>query len=79
MARGNLPISYWGHKLLVVVHKFNLIPSKPIETTPYELWVGRKHNLRYLRPWSGVSFVTNQTLEYGKLSALGKMYFQKIP
>ena len=37
MAQANLPISYWGDALLTAAYILNLVPSKSVSSTPYEL------------------------------------------
>jgi hypothetical protein len=39
-----------GEAILTASHVLNRIPNKSKETTPYEIWVGRKP-LSYLRTW----------------------------
>jgi hypothetical protein len=40
-----------GEAILTTSHVLNRIPNKNKETTPYEVWVGRKSSLSYLRTW----------------------------
>jgi hypothetical protein len=40
-----------GEAILTASHVLNRIPNKNKETTPYEVWVGRKSSLSYLRTW----------------------------
>ena len=47
MAQANLPITYWGDALLTATFILNRVPTKSVETTPYELWTHRKPDLRY--------------------------------
>jgi hypothetical protein len=37
--------------ILTASHGLNRIPNRSKETTPYEIWVGRKPSLSYLRSW----------------------------
>jgi hypothetical protein len=59
----NAKLSYnlWGEALLTACHVHNRIPSRKFKVSPYELWKGRKPNLRYLRVWGYLAFyrVTN--------------------
>ena len=50
----------------------NLVPSKSISSTPYELWTRKKPNLNNLRPWGSTSYVHNTSYRYGKLGPRGK-------
>ena len=66
-----LSITYWGDALLTVVYLFNLVPSKSVPSTPYELWTLRKPNLSHLRPWECATCVHNPSHKYGKLGLRG--------
>jgi hypothetical protein len=46
-----LSTAWWGEPILTASHVLNRIPNKNKETTPYEIWVGRKPSLSYLRTW----------------------------
>ena len=50
MVQANLPILYWGDALLTVAYILNRVPTKLVISTPYELWIGQKHELGHLRP-----------------------------
>ena len=41
----DLPLSFWGYALETAALTLNRAPSKSIETTPYELWFGKKPKL----------------------------------
>ena len=43
--------AWWGEAILTASHVLNRIPNRNKETTPYEIWVGRKPSLSYLRTW----------------------------
>jgi hypothetical protein len=43
-----LPISLWMEALKTTVHILNLVPSKSVPKTPYEMWTGKKPTLNYL-------------------------------
>nr|GFA27887.1 putative zinc finger, CCHC-type [Tanacetum cinerariifolium] len=51
MLNSNLPEFLWTEALKTAVHVLNRVPSKFVPKTPYEIWTGRKPNLRYLRVW----------------------------
>jgi hypothetical protein len=42
---------WWGEAILTASHVLNRIPNESKETTPYEIGVGRKLSLSYLRTW----------------------------
>ena len=40
-----------GEALLTASHVLNRVPNINKEQTPYEIWMGRKSSLSYLRTW----------------------------
>ena len=48
----NLPLSFWGYALETAAFTLNRAPSKSVETTPCELWFGKKPKLSFLKVWS---------------------------
>ena len=49
MSLTDLPLLFWGYALETAVFTLNGAPSKSAETTPYELWFGKKPNLSFLK------------------------------
>ena len=49
MSRTDLPLSVWGYALVTVAFTLNRAPLKSFETTPYELWFGKKPKLSFLK------------------------------
>ena len=49
MSLTNLPLSFWGYALEIAAFTLNRAPSKSVETTPYELWFGKKPKLSFLK------------------------------
>jgi hypothetical protein len=45
------PLSFWGHTLETTAFTLNRDSYKSAETTPYELWIGNKPKLLFLRVW----------------------------
>ena len=45
MSCAQLPNSFWGFVVEIVVYILNMVPSKSVSETPYELWRGRKGSL----------------------------------
>jgi hypothetical protein len=45
----------------------NKVPSKSVPTTPYEIWKGRKPNLKHIRIWGCPAYV--KKLQTDKLDA----------
>ena len=52
MSLTDLPLSFWGYALETAAFTLNWAPSKSVETTPYELWFGKKPKLSFLKVWS---------------------------
>ena len=53
----DLPLSFWGYALETATFTLNRAPSKSVETTPYELWFGKKPKLSFLKVWGGDAYV----------------------
>ena len=51
MSLTGLPLSFWGYALEIAAFMLNSTPSKSVETTPYELWFGKKPKLLFLKVW----------------------------
>ena len=49
MSLTDLPLSFWGYALETGAFTLNRAPSKSVETTPYELWFGKKPKLSFLK------------------------------
>nr|ABA97555.1 retrotransposon protein, putative, Ty1-copia subclass [Oryza sativa Japonica Group] len=43
--------AWWGEALLTSNHVLNRVPNRNKDKTPYEIWIGRKPLLSYLRTW----------------------------
>jgi hypothetical protein len=52
-----LSILLWGYALETVAFILNRVPSNSVETTPYELWHGKKPTLSLLRIWGCEEYV----------------------
>ena len=50
MSLTDLPLSFWGYALEPAAFTLKRAPSKSVETTPYELWFGKKkQSCRFLK------------------------------
>ena len=56
MALTDLPLSFWGYALETAAFTLNRATSKSIETTPYELWFGKKP-MSFLKVWGCDAYV----------------------
>ena len=57
MSHTDLPTSFWGYALETVAYILNRVPSKSVETTPYEMWRGKKPKLSFLKVWGCEAYV----------------------
>src|SRR3954468_18008392 len=57
MSLTDLPLSFWGYALETAAFTLNRTPSKSVETTPYELWFGKKPKLSFLKVWGCDAYV----------------------
>jgi len=48
LSNSTLPVSLWMEALKTAAHISNLVPSKSVPKTPYELWTGRKPSMNYM-------------------------------
>ena len=57
MSLTDLPLSFWGYALETAALTLNRAPSKSVETTPCELWFGKKPELSFLKVWGCDAYV----------------------
>ena len=57
MSLTELPLSFWSYALETAAFTLNRAPSKSVETTPYELWFGKKPKLLFLKVWGCDAYV----------------------
>ena len=57
MCQTELSLYFWGYALQIAAFTLNIIPSKPVEKTPHELWIGKKFTLNFLKVWSCEAYV----------------------
>ena len=67
MSLTDLPLSFWGYALETAAFTLNRAPSKSVETTPYEMWFGKKPKLLFLKVWGWDTYV--KRLQPEKLEA----------
>ncbi|GJT18486.1 retrotransposon protein, putative, ty1-copia subclass [Tanacetum coccineum] len=44
-----LPLSFWDYALESATRILNMVPTKKVDKTPYELWYGKVSNLSLLK------------------------------
>ncbi|GKE22987.1 retrotransposon protein, putative, ty1-copia subclass [Tanacetum coccineum] len=49
MSQTTLPTSFWDYALETTVRILNMVPTKKVEKTPYEVWHGHAPKLSYLK------------------------------
>ena len=57
MSLTRLPLLFWGYALEIATFMLNRASSKSVETTPYELWFGKKPKLSFLKIWGCDAYV----------------------
>ena len=78
MSLTDLPVSFWGYALETTAFILNRAPSKSVETTPDELWYGKKSKLLFLKVWGCEAYV--KKLQPNKLKPkLEKVVFVGYP
>ncbi|GKA20991.1 retrotransposon protein, putative, ty1-copia subclass [Tanacetum coccineum] len=56
-----IPLSFWDYALESATRIFNMVPTKKVDKTPYELWYGKVPNLSYLKVWGCEALVKRDT------------------
>ncbi|GJU03057.1 retrovirus-related pol polyprotein from transposon TNT 1-94 [Tanacetum coccineum] len=56
-----LPLSFWDYALESAARILNMVPTKKVDKTPYELWFGKVPNLSYLKVWGCKALVKRYT------------------
>ncbi|GKA20108.1 putative reverse transcriptase domain-containing protein [Tanacetum coccineum] len=54
-----LPLSFWDYALESATCILNMVPTKKVDKTPYELWYGKVPNLSYLKAQIGNGLKTS--------------------
>nr|GEW02961.1 retrotransposon protein, putative, Ty1-copia subclass [Tanacetum cinerariifolium] len=58
-----LPLSFWDYALESATRILNMVPTKKVDKTPYELWYGKVPNLYYLKVWGCEALVKQDSPE----------------
>ncbi|GKB91154.1 retrotransposon protein, putative, ty1-copia subclass [Tanacetum coccineum] len=56
-----LSLSFWDYAIEFVVRILNMVPTKKVDKTPYELWHEKVPNLSYLKVWGCEAHVKRHT------------------
>ncbi|GJY78386.1 retrotransposon protein, putative, ty1-copia subclass [Tanacetum coccineum] len=62
MSQTTLPKSFWDYALESVARILNMVPTKKVNNTPYEIWHGQAPKLSYLKVWGYEALVKRDTL-----------------
>ncbi|GJW52938.1 retrotransposon protein, putative, ty1-copia subclass [Tanacetum coccineum] len=62
MSQTTLPKSFWDYALETAACILNMVPTKKVEKTPYEVWHGQAPKLSYLKVWGCEALVKRDTL-----------------
>ena len=57
MSLTDLPLLFWGYALETATFTLKGHHLNPFETTPYELWFGKKPKLLFLKVWGCDAYV----------------------
>nr|GEZ77322.1 hypothetical protein [Tanacetum cinerariifolium] len=63
MSLTTLPLSFWDYALETAARILNMVPTKKVDKTPYELWHGKVFNLSYLKVWGCEAHVKRHTAD----------------
>ncbi|GKB56174.1 retrotransposon protein, putative, ty1-copia subclass [Tanacetum coccineum] len=55
-----LPRSFWGYALETAARILNMVPTKKVDRTPYEIWQGKAPKLSYLRSNKGLEIIQEE-------------------
>ena len=58
-----LPLSFWDYALESAVRILNMVPTKKVDKTPYEVWHGKTPNLSYLKVWGCEAYVKSDSAD----------------
>nr|GEY98686.1 hypothetical protein [Tanacetum cinerariifolium] len=61
MSLDTLPLSFWDYALESVARILNVVPTKKVDKTSYELWHRKVPNLSYLKVWGCEAHVKRHT------------------
>ncbi|GJR65176.1 retrotransposon protein, putative, ty1-copia subclass [Tanacetum coccineum] len=62
MSQTTLSKSFWDYALEFITYILNIVTTKKVEKTPYEVWHGKAPKLSYLKVWSCEALVKRDTL-----------------
>nr|GEX30777.1 hypothetical protein [Tanacetum cinerariifolium] len=57
------PLSFWDYALEYAIRILNMVPTKKVHKTPYEIWHGKAPNLSYLNVWGCEAYVKRDSAD----------------
>jgi hypothetical protein len=63
VSQTSLPLSFSGYALETVVFTLNRVPTKSIERTPCEIWIGKHLSFSFLKVWGCDAYVKHLMLD----------------
>ncbi|GJR51488.1 hypothetical protein Tco_1402009 [Tanacetum coccineum] len=72
-----LPLSFWDYALESSTRILNMVPTKKVDKTLYELWYGKLPNLSYLKVWGCEALVKQDTPDKLQQRFVKCMLFEK--
>nr|GEX05754.1 retrotransposon protein, putative, Ty1-copia subclass [Tanacetum cinerariifolium] len=63
MNLSTLSLSFWDYTQEYVARILNMVPTKKVDKTPYDLWYEKVHDLSYLKFWGCGVLVKRDTLD----------------
>ncbi|GJV37349.1 retrotransposon protein, putative, ty1-copia subclass [Tanacetum coccineum] len=69
MSQTTLPKSFWDYALETAARILNMVPTKKVEKTPYEVWHGQAPKLSYLKVW-GCEALVKRDNSYQSLTTM---------
>ncbi|GJR21419.1 retrotransposon protein, putative, ty1-copia subclass [Tanacetum coccineum] len=76
MSQTTLPKYFWDYTFKSAARILNMVPTKKVDKTPYEIWHGQAPKLSYLNVWGCEALVKRDTLT--KLDKLEPRAFKYI-
>ncbi|GJT23468.1 retrotransposon protein, putative, ty1-copia subclass [Tanacetum coccineum] len=55
------PLSFWDYAIESAARILNIVPTKKVDKTPYELWYGKVPNVSYIKVWGCEALVKRDT------------------
>lgn len=67
LADANMTKLYWGEAVMTAAYLQNRLPSRVVKGTPFELWTGRKSDIKHLRVFGCEAYVHIPDVKRSKL------------